>query len=204
MKLIGNSKVLFVLIIVLSVSFLYFYGRGTYTSYESSIDSNAVAKISDIKLKINGRDVTDNSEILDSKFFMDNIEWNSTHTRDDKISPGSSGVFQLELDPSGSEVAILFDFEFIDKLIDNDKYLNFGDITSQDNIVRTDIDTYSGIITLDDIKAGKKINFNIEFYFDWLEDIEGIENDSQTFEDLFEIVFHAVQYRGEELIAYKE
>ena len=198
------KNILSVTIVFLIITFLYLSGSGTFTSFESLINGNTSAKISGINLKLNGVDVTNNSEILDSKFFMDNIQWDSTHTRDGKISPGSSGNFQLELDPSGSDVAILYSFRFIDKVVDNDKLLNFGEIKSEDNIIRTDVDTYSGVISIDDIKNGKKVRLNIDFYFDWINDIEGITNDNRTFEDLFEITFHAVQYDGEELISYTE
>ena len=102
-----------------------------------------------------------------------------------------------------SDVAILYEFRFVDKVIDEEKLLNFGDIVSEDSsFIRTGVDTYTGLFTLDDINNGKKANIHVDFYFDYLNDIEGITEDNQVFDDLFEIHFHAIQYKGEEIIPY--
>lgn len=204
-QVLRNKFILFIFIIVLIFGFLYLSGIDTFTSYESLISGNSSFKTSGIKVKLNDIDIINDTTILDNNFFMNNVVWNSTHTREGKISPGSSGSFNLKLDPEGSEVAILYEFRFVDKKIDANKLLTFENITNDDsNVVRTAIDTYSGIVSLNDIKNGKIINFNIDFLFDSLEDIEGIENDEHTYDDLFEINFTAVQYNGEELVPYVE
>ena len=203
MKFVKNKSFLSIFAVILIICFLYFGGRSTFTAYESLIFGGSTIKTSGIKVKLNGVDIASNSEILNSDFFMNNIKWNSTHTREGKISPGSSGTFQIELDPTGSEVAILYEFSFVDKAVDDSKLLTFDDISVDDReIVKTSIDTYSGVISLDDISNGKKVTFNIAFTFDNVEDIEGIEDGADVYEDLFEINFKAIQYSGEELVPY--
>lgn len=203
MDFIKNKKFLSIVAVILMICFLYFGSRGTFTAYESLIFGGSTIETSGIKVKLNGVDIANNSEILNSDFFMNNIKWNSTHTREGKISPGSSGTFQIELDPTGSEVAILYEFSFVDKAVDDSKLLTFDDISVDDSeIVKTSIDTYSGVISLDDISNGKKVTFNIDFTFDNVDDIEGIEDGSDIYEDLFEINFKAIQYSGEELVPY--
>lgn len=203
--IIKNKSILFIMTIILVLGFLYFSGKGTFTSFESLIFGNSNIETSGIKVRLNGVDVASNSQILDSNFFMDNIIWSSTHTREGKMSPGSSGTFQIELDPSGSEVSIIYEFSFIDKAVDSNKLLNFDKIVVNDgSVVKTSADTYSGIMSLDDIKNGKKVTFNVDFYFDWVEDIEGITDNEDVYEDLFEINFQALQYNGEELVPYIE
>lgn len=200
---IKSKKFLSILVVILIVGFLYFCGKDTFTAYESLIFGGSTIRTSGIKVKLNGVDIASNSEILDSDFFMNNIKWNSTHTREGKISPGSSGTFQIELDPTGSEVAILYEFSFVDKSVDDSKLLTFENISVDDSeIVKTAIDTYSGVMKLDDISNGKKVTFNIDFYFDNSEDIEGIEDGADIYEDLFEVNFKAIQYSGEELVPY--
>ena len=120
------------------------------------------------------------------------------------ISPGSSGVIELELDPTQSEVAILYEFQLIDKNIDSTKLVEFESVSSDGDVIKTAEDTYSGIITLDDINNNVKPVISIAFNFDYEDDIEIDDDESQTLDNLFEIHFHAVQYRGEQLVPYSE
>ena len=198
-----NKKAAFIFLFLAIGYFFYLSSKSTYTSYESNITGKVNANTAGIHLSINGFDVMNSGEILDNRIILENTTWESTHTREKKISPGSSGTIDLEVDPSSSDVAILYEFQFVDKVIDEEKLLNFGDIVSEDSsFIRTGVDTYTGLFTLDDINNGKKANIHVDFYFDYLNDIEGITEDNQVFDDLFEIHFHAIQYKGEEIIPY--
>ena len=198
-----NKKAAFIFLFFTIGCFFYLSSKSTYTSYESNITGKVNANTAGIHLSINGFDVMNSGEVLDNRIILENTTWESTHTREKKISPGSSGTIDLEVDPSSSDVAILYEFQFVDKVIDEEKLLNFGDIVSEDSsFIRTGVDTYTGLFTLDDINDGKKANIHVDFYFDYLNDIEGITEDNQVFDDLFEIHFHAIQYKGEEIVPY--
>ena len=199
-----DKKYIIIVLILIIGCFLYLGSKNTYTAFESEIDGTVAAKTAGIHLSINGEDVVENNDTtLSNQIILNNTTWVSTHTREAKLSPGSTGTISLELDPAGSEVAVLYEFRFVDKVIDEDKLLNFSNITSDDDtFVRTGVDTYSGIISLTDIANGKKIHISVGFYFDYLTDIEGITEDNQTYDDLFEIQFHALQYQGETLTPY--
>ena len=111
----NNKKILmFFLIVIVGGCFLYYNARFTYTAYESIIEGAVTNSIAGISLKINGVDaVANNDGTLDNRVILDNTTWVSTHTREEKISPGSSGTIDLEIDPSGSDVAILYEFIMI-------------------------------------------------------------------------------------------
>ena len=199
-----SKKYTIIFIVLLVICFLYLGASSTYTAYESLVDGNVKTPTAKFKLYINGISVTGDGTLSD-QIIVDNVTWTSTHTRDEKISPGSYGTVYLELDPTQSDVAVMYSFQFIDKRIDDDKVLTFNNITADSGIVRTAKDTYSGIVTLDDINDGKKINISADFIFDYLNDIVITDDyEAPSFEDLFEIHFHAVQYRGEELVPYTE
>lgn len=199
------KKVNLCLIFILIGCFLYLGAKLTYNVFESSIGGVVNNRIAGIHLRINGFDVSNNNGVLNNRVILDNTVWTSTHTREEKISPGSSGTIYLELDPTGTEVAVMYEFQFVDKQIDDDKLLTFGTITSDSNLVRTDVDTYTGIISLADLtNNNNKIHINVNFYFDYLHDIEGITEDNQELDDLFEIHFHAIQYNGETIVPYVE
>lgn len=201
-----NKKMFTIIFMVLIIGcFLYLGARATYTSYESEIEANAATSLAGIHLKINGVDVVANNDgTLDNRVILDNTTWVSTHTREEKISPGSSGTIYLELDPSGSDVAILYEFRFVDKRIDDDKLLTFEHINSDRNLTRTAEDTYTGVFTMSDITSNQKAHITASFLFDHLNDMEGITEDNQVLDDFFEIHFHAIQYRGEQIVEYEE
>ena len=196
-----KKNCIYIFVFICILSFLYLGAKSTYTSFESHTSTIMKAKTAGIHLKINGQDIT--SGLINNNVILENTEWTSSRTREGKISPGSVGHINLELDPTGSEVAIMYEFQFLDKKIDDDKLLNFSSIVS-DDLVRISRDTYAGIITLNDLNNNKKINIVANFYFDYLTDIPGIEEDNQVLDDLFEIHFHAVQYNGDELVPYVE
>ena len=201
MKAVLNKKNFLVLIAIFSMLFLYFCARATYTAYESIVSGKARTNVSGIRLTINGEELGTDA-LLDNRIILDNITWTNTHTREGKMSPGSTGTFTFELDPTGSEVAILYEIQFVDKVMDDDKILTFNNITSDQNLVRTGVDTYSGIISLSDAEDSVKTHITVNFSFDGSDDIEGFDQDNQVYEDFFEINFHALQYKGETLVPY--
>ena len=203
MKDIKGKNILLFLFLLLCLGSLYYGAKQTYTAYESSVDSRVANDISDIHLRINGEEIRQNG-VLNNRVILDNVTWVSTHTRAEKISPGSTGSFQLELDPTGSEVAILYELQFVDKVVDDDKILNFGNIVSDDTLIQTAADTYSGIITLNQIQSLQKIHINVGFSFDASHDIEGFREDNQAYDDFFEIHVKVYQYLGETLVPYTE
>ena len=121
------------------------------------------------------------------------------------MAPGSTGVLDINIDPTDTDVAIKFDLEIIDKNIDPLKILTVSSITDSSNqLIRTGVNTYTGIITLDEISSGtiENIKLNIE----WIDNGEDIDFDTITdnSEDYLEINFTAMQYRGEEIVSYTE
>ena len=196
----SKKRKLFLVIVLILCSFVLYYGsKYTYTSYESSVDAEVNSKVAGISVSINGQNIV--KEKLDS-VKLDNITLTSTHTREGKISPGSTGTFAITLDPTGSEVAFRYDFELIDKSTDNSKLLTFDGFTSDNgNLIKTASNTYTGIITLDDINNNKVINITGSFTFN-NDDIPAITEDNGNLDDFFEIKFHAIQYNGEEIIPY--
>jgi len=194
-----RKKFIYFFFAVLVVCFLYLGGKVTYTAYESDVTGDVTEKVAQFKLLVNGKDVQH------EKIVIDDIKWDSEHTRKGKISPGSCGFFEVDLNPSQSDVAILYKFSFVDKAVDNSKLILFKSITTSGaEIIRTGKTEYSGIITLDNIKNGQRPKIKVDFcYPDDGEDVPFVEDDGNL-DDFFEIDFHAYQYLGEELVEYVE
>lgn len=200
MKKKKNNKKIFLIVIFVLCSFVLYYGtKYTYTSYESAVDAKVNSKVAGINVSINGQNIV--KENLDS-VKIDNINFTSIHTREGKVSPGSTGTFDITLDPTGSDVAFRYDFELIDKNADSDKLLTFNGFTSNNaNLIKTASNTYTGIVTLDDINNNKVINIIASFSFND-DDTTAISEDNGNLDDFFEIRFHAIQYNGEEITTY--
>ena len=196
------NKIRVILILVLIGCFLYLGASFTYTAYETFIEGNAKSNVAGIKLKINDVDVVATNGSIDPTILLESATWTSTHTAERKLSPGSTGTITMELDPTGSEVAIIYSFEFVDKTIDSTKLLTFDSITSDHTFTRTAVDEYTGLITLADLTNEDTINITINFHFDATADMEAIEEDTQVLDDLFTIQFHALQYQGETIVPY--
>lgn len=201
MKEVLKRKIILYIIILCSLAFLYFGAKGTYTAYESLVGTEIGNQVAPIRLLVNGEQLGTDSQ-LDNSIILNNVTWTSSHTRAGKLSPGSTGNFQFEIDPTGSEVAILYHIRLVDKNVDPSKIITFTNITSDRTLTRTSVDTYSGIISLANIEANQKTHITISFEFEDDEDIEGVVEDNQVFEDFFEIHFTALQYQGETLVAY--
>lgn len=190
---------LFILLLCLA----YIGSKFTFSLYESYANTDINGDISDIKLKINNVNIVNNTGDI-SDVVVTDITWTGvSHTRAGKISPGASGTFNLRLDPYGSQVAIIYKFTFVDKTIDPDKILTFTNITaSNGTVIRTGINEYSGIISLNDINNGQTIALNIDFEYVDEEDMEPFTEDSENLDDFFTINFDAKQYNGEALVPY--
>ena len=195
--------ILFILVAFLCLTYLT--KGATYAAFESFITGIVSNKTAEIHLSINNVDIIDTDDVLDGSMLLQNVTWTSTHTRTGKLSPGSSGTITLELDPAGSEVAILYEFRFVDKSVNSAKLLDISNVTSDDtSFVRTDVDTYSGIIPLSSIQNGDTVEVSFDFVFDATVDIEAITEDNGNMADFFEVQFKALQYRGETLVPYVE
>ena len=133
---------------------------------------------------------------------------------DDKLAPSSSGYFDIEIDATGSSVAVRFDvtlntdnlnaFDSI-RFTDAFRVINGEEVSG--GMVRTGNKTYSGIISLSDIED--EIASTIRFYIGWDEEEteEGDISDTQigltpgVSTDLTVTVV-ATQYLGEQLVPY--
>ena len=188
-----------IIVCTLLICFIFLITRITYSSYESNTAGNVTGNIAGWNIKIN--DVIVSNEV-DKEVDIDDVVWNSTHTRSGKLAPGSTGTFNIKLDFTGTDVAVRFDLEIIDKSVDPDKVLTLLDIDTADvTLVRTDVSTYSAIVDVDDIDT---TIVNLALDLSWVND-DNVNNpidDDGDNDDFLEVNFKAVQYQGGALTAY--
>ncbi len=184
---------------ILLICFIFLVTRVTYSSYESNTSGDVTGNIAGWNIKIN--DVIVSNEV-DKVVDIDDVVWNSTHTRNGKLAPGSTGTFNIKLDFSGTDVAVRFDIEVVDKNVDSDKILTLTGIDTADvTLVKTGVSTYTGIVDVDDIDTTL---VNIALDLSWVNDDNVTDDPSGEFDNsqFLDVNFKATQYGGETITAY--
>lgn len=194
-----NKALLLVLCLILCL--VYLKSRITYTAYRSQIDGNFALPLSKWNIVIDKKSLNLQST---KEITINDVTWDSTHTRDGKAALGSKGNINIEIDPTTTGVAIKYKFIITDRTQDEEKILTLNSVTSENStVVQTGENEYTGLITLDDIKNGLKpiVKLNVE----WKDDGDYIfEPEDEDDDSFISIDFTASQYRGEAITEYKK
>ena len=190
---------LITILILLCIAFLK--SRVTYTSYESSINGNVSSPIASWRISIDGKDI---STLSTDSLTIDSINWSTNNVREGKVAPGSVGDMKIVIDPTGTDVAIYFELEIIDKSVDESKFLKVTNISITNTDIelrRIAVNKYAGILTLDDISSGDKPVVDIDVIWESVEEVEYNTGVNDNLDAFLVFNFNAKQYSGEELPA---
>ena len=193
-----NKKILY-FICGLCLSMTIFMGIDSYGLFESKNVLNVDSNIAKWNVFINGTDIKKNET-----FVVDKINLiNNDNVLEGKMAPGSKGYFDIVIDPTDTDTSIRYDISFDFSSL-NDKIVVSGieEITSG-NLVRTGKNTYSKVITLNEIKNG--ITNTIRVYIKW--DNSDDESDSAIGSVInnfinVPVTIAAYQYLGEKIDIY--
>ena len=134
----------------------------TYSLYESVAVSPATSDIAKWNIKVNNSMVTGLSS-NESEINIGSIDWQSNgHVRPGKAAPGSIGSFEIEIDPTDTQVSFIYELELEIDDLDNDEFeIHSVTETNGHSVVRTGERTYSGIVSLADINNHEKVNIEV-------------------------------------------
>lgn len=139
----------------------------TFSKYTTAIEDNAVASVAKFSIEVNNKD------IKTEKTFE--IELNSDkniNTYNNKIAPDTEGFFEIEINPTGTEVSLEYEITFnltgINGSLQLTKYIVNGG--NEENITDNVI---NGMILLPTTEHAFTENdkVNIRIYWEWKEDI---------------------------------
>lgn len=195
-----NKKILY-FICGLCLSMTIFMVIDSYGLFESKNVLNVDSNIAKWNVFINGTDIKKNET-----FVVDKINLiNNDNVLEGKMAPGSKGYFDIVIDPTDTDTSIRYDISFDFSSL-NDKIVVSGieEITSG-NLVRTGKNTYSKVITLNEIKNG--ITNTIRVYIKW--DNSDDESDSAIGSVInnfinVPVTIAAYQYLWEKIDIYNE
>lgn len=192
-----------IVVFCIILCFLYLKSKVTYSSYESVVDGNIDSSIASWNIKIDNESIT--TLDMNKSVGINDIKWDTTNVREGKVAPGSSGVMNINIDASETDVAVKYEMEIIDKTVDNTKFFTVTDIFSTNtNLIKTGLNKYVGILSIDDIENGIKPNIQIDMEWKTTEEIVYKDENSDDLESFIVINFVASQYNGEEIIPYVE
>lgn len=151
--------------------------------------------------------VNDTSIKTSSTFEVTSVQvTGEPNVKANNFAPGTSGYFDITIDPNDTDVSIRYDLTYHDEMIQNPQISVTGvSVIQGDNVIRTGNKTYTGVISLEDIEDEEVVV--IRFSVEWLNSDTNNEidslygNNSMTFELPIEINF--LQYTGETISAYQ-
>lgn len=145
----------------------------TYSKYFETANGNMKTDVGKWNIKINNMDITQKENY---NFVIDNIiiEGND-NVLPGKMAPGVSGYFEINIDPSDTDVSILYEITIDMEKLENSQFKLTNIFETTGNVlIQTGKNSYTGIISLEEIKKNKQNTIKIEV--DW-ENNEEYQND---------------------------
>ena len=203
-KSVKNMLQVFLIAILIVLCLFFLKSRVTYTSYETEVEGKVASPIANWIISIDGKTITEEEEVAGIK--IDDISWYNDYARGNKVAPGSTGEMTISIDPSGTDVAIYYELEVIDKSVDDTKFLTVKNIYFDNNeLTKIDVNKYMGVLSLSDIRSGVKPQMKFDVVWESTEDIVYDREAVSDLEGFLVVNFTARQYNGEALpAAYME
>lgn len=197
------KKICFIISFLLLIVAVYKISD-TYALLESKSNRVVETGLGKWTILVNDVDIT---KTID--FTLDSMNWDGNeNVKEKKIAPGVGGYFDITIDPTDTDVSVRYDMFFDFSVFENSSIAvtSISDIDGN-SLIKTDVDTYTGVINLDEIKNGK--TSTIRVYVVWENNDEKNEYDTSlgmVAGNVLEIPISVTvsQYTGDEIIEYIE
>ena len=196
------KKVLFLLIICIFILLIYKI-IDIYAVFHSEMDAYVKLENGIWNITVNGEKITTGVE---TEFTIDEITaTQDIHVKPGRLAPGLSGSFEIAINPENTDVSVRYDITLNQEKLENSnvKIKSIEEIEKNYPLIKTSENTYTGIISLDDIKKG--VIHKIKMEVEWVDDEKYNENDTKLGSSSIRqfqipIKVHAIQYFREEII----
>lgn len=162
----------------------------TYGLFETNAKATTSLAIGKWKVVLNDTDVT----LLQSVSFSDFEFTGSTHTEEGYFAPGSTGVFEVELDLSNCDTAVEYNLTFDTTQFDDHPNIELNIIDEDTNQEAID-GVFHGVVGLNDLDTPKRLRIEMI----WNDDPNYNENDNELIGETLNFVINSnfKQYTGE-------
>lgn len=197
-----KNKIIYILCAIMIFVSIYMI-TDTYGLFESNKTKIVDSTIAKWNILINETNINKSET-----FVIDTFKTNETSTvASGKIAPGTTGYFDIAIDPTDTEVSFRYDITFDFTGLSKSFIIENIEETNGYNIIRTAENTYSNIITLTDIKNG--IKNNIRVHIKWQNNEELNDSDTEIgmtpdYSIEIPVIITTTQYFNETLEPYVE
>jgi len=195
--------VLWLLVVILfSIAFIVF--SDTLALFETDSSGIVNNDVGSWIIKVNNQSIT---QTVNEAIEINSFQYSSdSHVETGYIAPGGTAYFDLVVDATDCDVAVLYDVDLNLDAVDYDANISIElEDLNGSSVVRTGKYVYSGIISLASINNNETRTLRVTI--NWDNDETKNESDTKLgeVEDsklTIPIKFHARQYLGESLVEY--
>lgn len=180
------KKLLTILVLIMLI-ITFFQIANMYALYKEQLQSDYTNLLGVWAIKVNGVDISSGEENLTFTMTEDNLQYMpSNSVKDGKIAPGRQACFEIIIDPTNTDVSILYTLkiklseitEAKMSLVQVENYFQKDGSTDEvtNETVYTGTESHTAVIPIGKINE-KYIN-HIKLYFEWSNIEENNESDS--------------------------
>lgn len=208
-------KRIYTLLGILMLLFTFYQVATSYAKYIAEATAVVEKQAGAWTIKVNNTDISNSNS--ETTFNVDNLIFpESAFVAENKLAPGANGYFEIVIDSTGSSVAVKYDVTLVvDNLniIDSIRFTKACILVDgeevEEGIIKTGENTYSGVISLEDVT--NEVQTTLRFYIGW-EELENGQGDAADTElglikDIstnIPVDVVVTQYLGEPIIAMQE
>lgn len=199
-----NKKVLIIIVLLIIIFIILIYAiLSTFATFRSEFTGDMKIDNATWKILVNSTDISSNAV---KEFVIDDIEIDESQgVEPGKLAPGLKGNFNILIDPTETDVSIMYEIKFdtTDINATNIRIDSVKETMAGNTLIKSDSNTYVGIISLDDIKNNLTNNIQVTLFWcdDGNEDINigSIPNHKIN----IPVQVRVSQYLGEEIQEFK-
>ena len=199
-----NKKVLIIIVLLIIIFIILIYAiLSTFATFRSEFTVDMKIDNATWKILVNSTDISSNAV---KEFVIDDIEIDESQgVEPGKLAPGLKGNFNILIDPTETDVSIMYEIKFdtTDINATNIRIDSVKETMAGNTLIKSDSNTYVGIISLDDIKNNLTNNIQVTLFWcdDGNEDINigSIPNHKIN----IPVQVKVSQYLGEEIQEFK-
>ena len=208
-------KRIYTLLGIIMLLFTFYQVATSYAKYIAEATAVVEKQAGAWAIKVNNTDISNSNS--ETTFNVDNLIFpESAFVAENKLAPGANGYFEIVIDSTGSSVAVKYDVTLVvDNLniIDSIRFTKACILVDgeevEEGIIKTGENTYSGVISLEDVT--NEVQTTLRFYIGWeeLENGQGDVADTELglIKDIstnIPVDVVVTQYLGEPIIAMQE
>ena len=165
---------------IIMLIFTFYQIATSYAKYIAEATAVVEKQAGAWTIKVNNTDISNSNS--ETTFNVDNLIFpESAFVAENKLAPGANGYFEIIIDSTGSSVAVRYDVTLVvDNLniIDSIRFTKACIVVDgeevEEGIIKTGDNTYSGVISLEDVT--NEVQTTLRFYIGW-EELENGQGD---------------------------